>query len=176
MDQPTHDLDPQVRRIFDRLKVTPQHFLDYERGLAHQVFTPVTEVVWTVIDRRAWLWPFYYLWRIDLDAVDRGLKSALDAKGVGYCYMLRQNGKLVHFASSGWAQLPTDGDTPWLFHIPMNIASVSKFVTAIALIRLLRDLNIPVTRSIGDYLPQYWSVGAGVGSITFENLLRHEAG
>jgi len=169
-------LDPQVRRIFDRLRVTPQHFLNYESGLAHELFTPAPEIEWTVPRRPAWQWPFYYFWRIDLDALDRGLRSALDATGVGYCYMLKRNGKLVHFASSGWAQLPADGDVPWLFHIPMNVASVSKFVTAIALIRLLRDFGIPVTRSIGAYLPQYWSLGAGVGSITFENLLRHEAG
>jgi hypothetical protein len=176
MDRPTHDVDPQVRQIFDRLRITPQHFLDYQSGLADQLFTPVTEVDWTFARRRAWQWPLYYLWRIDIDAVDRGLRSGLDATGVGYCYMLKQKGKLVHFRSSGWAQLPADGDTPWLFHVPMNVASVSKFVTAIALIRLLRDLKIPVTRSIGSYLPQYWSVGTGVGSITFKDLLRHETG
>lgn len=169
-------LDPQSRRIFDRLRVTPQHFLDYESGRAHELFTPLTEIEWTVTRRGWWLWPLNYFWRIDLDTLDRGLRSGLDATGVGYCYMLKRKGKLVHFASSGWAQLPADGDVPWLFHIPMNIASVSKFVTAIALIRLLRDLAIPVTRSIGAYLPQYWSLGAGVGSITFEDLLRHEAG
>ena len=176
MNRSPHDLDPEVRQIFDRLRVTPQHFFDYESGLAHALFTPVSEVDWKVAGGLGWSWPFYYFWRIDLNAVDRGLRSGLDATGVGYCYMLKRRGKLVHFAASGWAELPGDGDIPWLFHIPMNVASVSKFVTAIGLIRLLRDLNIPVTRAVADYLPQYWSFGAGVGSITFENLLRHETG
>jgi CubicO group peptidase (beta-lactamase class C family) len=176
MEQPTHDIDPHVRRIFDRLRITPQHFLDYESGLARQPFTQLTEVDWAVTRRRGWRWPFSAFWRIDLDALGRGLRSGLDAAGVGYCYILKRQGKLVHFGASGWAQLPADGATPWLFHIPMNVASVSKFVTAIALIRLLRDLKIPVTQSIGSYLPQYWSVGTGAGWITFANLLRHEAG
>src|SRR5262245_33333875 len=88
-------LDPQLQRTFDRLRVTPQHFLDYESGLAHQLHTPFTEVEWTVTRRPGWLWPFSNLfWRIDLDAVDRGLKSGLDATGAGYCYMLKQDGKL----------------------------------------------------------------------------------
>jgi CubicO group peptidase (beta-lactamase class C family) len=176
MDRPADELDPQVQQIFHRLKVTPQHFLDYERGLADRVRTPVDKIAWTVIGRLGWPWPFYLLWRIDVDAVDRGLRSGLDATGVGYCYMLKRRGKLVHFGSSGWAQLPGDGDIPWLFHISMNIASVSKFVTAIAVIRLLRDLKIPVTTPVAGYLPNYWPRGAGIDAITFENLLRHEAG
>jgi hypothetical protein len=60
----------------------------------------------------------------------------------------------------------------------MNVASVSKFVTAIATVILLRELgNKPDTTPIANYLPQYWwPVGPGVGAITFRDLLRHEAG
>jgi TolB protein len=106
-----------------------------------------------------------------------GTRLAFDRNYVGEMHEGDCSGIcLIDADGSGLIQLPADGDVPWLFHIPMNVASVSKFVTAIALIRLLRDLGIPVTRSIGAYLPQYWSVGAGAGSITFENLLRHEAG
>ena len=176
MDRRTDELDPQVQQIFDRLKVTPQRFVDYERGLADQLRMPVDKIAWTITGRLGWPWPFYLIWRIDLDAVNRGLRSGLDATGVGYCYMLKRRGKLIRFGSSGWGQLPGDGDIPWWFHIPMNIASVSKFVTAVAVIRLLRDLKIPVTTSVAAYLPNYWSRGAGVDAITFENLLRHEAG
>ena len=176
MDHPPHDLDPQVRQIFDRLRVTPQHFLDYESRLAHALLLPVSEIEWKVAGGLRRRWPLSVFFRIDLNAVDRGLRSGLAATGAGYCYMLTRRGKLLHFASSGWAELPGDGDVPWLFHIPMNVASVSKFVTAIGLIRLLRDLSIPVTSAVAGYLPQYWSFGPGVGSITFENLLRHEAG
>jgi len=35
MNRSAHDLDPEVRQIFDRLRVTPQHFFDYKSGLAH---------------------------------------------------------------------------------------------------------------------------------------------
>lgn len=176
MNEPTHDLDLHIQRIFDRLRITPQHVLEYQRGVATRPVVPFTEVQWTVEHRAAWGWPLSYLFRIDLDALGRGLRAGLDATGVGYCYMLKRNGTLVAFGSSGWAELPGDGDVPWLFHIPMNVASVSKFVTAIALIRLLRDLKVPVTQPIGTYLPQYWAKGAGVGAITFANLLRHETG
>lgn len=176
MDRPIQDFDPRVRMIFDRLRVTPQHFLDYSGGLGKEVRIPVDKIDWTIPGQVGWPWPLSLLWRVDLGAVDRGLRSGLDASGVGYCYMLKQDGKLMHFGASGWAELPGDGDVPWLFHIRMNVASVSKFVTAIGIIRLLRDLNIPVTQPVAPYLPQYWSFGGGIDSITFENLLRHEAG
>lgn len=176
MDQHAHEIDPQVRRLFDRLRITPQYLLDYRDGVAHAPAASISKLHWTIEPRRVWAWPFSYLWRIDVDAVGRGLRAGLDATGVGYCYLVRRSGKVVHFGTSGWAQLPGDGDTPWWFHIPMNIASVSKFITAIALIRLLRDLGIPVTQTIGSFLPQYWSVGAGVSALTFANLLRHESG
>ncbi len=41
----------------------------------------------------------------------------------------------------------------------MNMASVSKFVAAIAVVRLLRANNLPLTTAIGGFLPQYWVRG-----------------
>src|SRR5215204_5638405 len=58
----------------------------------------------------------------------------------------------------------------------MNVGSVSKFVTAIPTDKLLRSLNIRLTRPIASFLPQYWTTGTGVGAITFHDLLRHESG
>jgi hypothetical protein len=51
-------LEPHVLRIFDRLRVTPQHFLDYQSGRTHELLSPLREIEWTVARRRAWLWPF----------------------------------------------------------------------------------------------------------------------
>jgi CubicO group peptidase (beta-lactamase class C family) len=58
----------------------------------------------------------------------------------------------------------------------MNMASVSKFVTAIAVVRLLRANNLALTTTIGRFLPQYWTRGTGSDAVTFHALLRHEAG
>src|SRR5205814_1132343 len=58
----------------------------------------------------------------------------------------------------------------------MNMGSVSKFVTAIAVVRLFRDSGMSLKTSIAGFLPQYWTQGTGVAGITFRELLRHEAG
>ena len=90
--------------------------------------------------------------------------------------MMKRKGKPVYFRSSGWAQLPDDGFVGWGLHVPMNIGSVSKVVTAVATVRLLRELNISLKTPIADFLPQYWPTGPGVDAITFHDLLRHRSG
>jgi CubicO group peptidase (beta-lactamase class C family) len=176
MARVTRKQDAEVRRILDRLGLTPQQFLDFNPHPAPDPLTRASEIDWTITRPSRLGWPFTLFWRINFDTLNEGLRSMLDPLGVGYCYMIRRNGKLKYFGSSGWARLPDDGQIPWLFHIPMNIASVSKFITAIATIRLLRDLKLPVTTPIAAYLPQYWTFGAGIRAITFDNLLRQESG
>ena len=130
------------------------------------------------------------MFQIDVDKFNRELQSALNALSplggvpVGYIYMIKQKGQIVHVESKGSAQLPGDpqsgqGNVVWDATVPMNIASVSKFVTAIAVVRLLDSLQskgVTVNTPIANYLPQYWTQGSNAGAITFHQLLRHEAG
>jgi hypothetical protein len=177
MTQRGSDQDAQVRRIFDALKVTPERLLDFQQSVGRDpIFTVADKINPDLIPPSQIPRPFTWLWRINLDTFDQGLRNALDPLGVGYCYMMKRKGKLVHLRSSGWAQLPNDGSVGWGPHVPMNVASVSKFVTAMATIRLLRESNISVKTPIAGFLPQYWPTGPGVDAITFHDLLRHESG
>jgi CubicO group peptidase (beta-lactamase class C family) len=177
MDRPDSDRYLEITRIFDRLGVTPQQLFEHKSNTAREAaLTSINEINWTVDRPSRAFSPFAFLWRINLDTLNNALQANLNAAGIGYCYMIKKKGKIVHLGASGWAQMPSDGDIRWLFHVPMNIASVSKFVTAIATIRLLRDLKIPVTTPIIGFLPQYWTFGPNVGAITFADLLRHESG
>jgi Beta-lactamase len=178
MIQRGSDPDAQVRRILDALKVTPERFLDFHQGVVVRdaVFTVADKINPDLIRPSKIPRPFKWLWRINLDTFDEALRKTLDPKSVGYCYMLKRKGKLVYLRSSGWAQLPNDGSVGWDAHVPMNVGSVSKFITAIATIRLLRESNISLNTLIVDFLPQYWTIGSGVGTITFHDLLRHESG
>jgi len=171
-----HETDVQTVRILDALRITPQHFLDFEHGIGRQAVSTVDKINPILIRPSRTRWPFTEFWEINLDTFHQGLRTTLDPLGVGYCYMMRRSGKLVHFHASGWAQLRNDGDLGWGLHIPMNIASVSKFITAIATVRLLRNKNIPLKTPIAGFLPQYWTQGPGIGKVTFHDLLRHEAG
>ena len=61
----------------------------------------------------------------------------------------------------------------------MHVASVSKLMTAMAMMVLFRDHPIfdpPWDAPIYDYLPNYWEKGPNIGNITFRNLFNHTAG
>ena len=170
------DRNAEVGGILDSLGITTQRLLDFEHGIGRASVSTVDKLEPVLMRPSRVRWPFTSLWRINLDTFDQDLRSALDALGVGYCYMIRRKGIIVRVGSSGWAQLPNDGQVAWRLHIPMNVGSVSKFVTAIATVRLLTSSDISPKSPIAAFLPQYWTQGAGIGAITFHDLLRHEAG
>jgi beta-lactamase family protein len=181
MTQPAGQ-DPQVQQILDRLKITPQQLFGEPINTAEAARSTVDRLEPDLVRADRPLWPALF-WRINLDTLSRSLENALNAVRVGYCYMLKRNGKLAHGRSVGWAQLPPtngpdtdDGSVAWQYHVPMNVGSVSKFVTAVAVVRLLNDLNIPLATPIVDFLPAYWRPHFTVSQISFRALLRHESG
>jgi CubicO group peptidase (beta-lactamase class C family) len=181
MTRSVSDQEVQAGRVLDALGITAQQFLDFEHDIGREAVSTVDQIEPILVRPSRVRWPLTFLWRMNLDTFNQNLRTALDALGVGYCYMIKRKGRIVHIGSSGWAQLPddpTDGDgqVAWGLHIPMNVASVSKFVTAIATVRLLRGAGIPLKTPVAGFLPQYWVQGGGIGAITFHDLLRHEAG
>jgi CubicO group peptidase (beta-lactamase class C family) len=59
----------------------------------------------------------------------------------------------------------------------MHVASVSKLMTAMAMMVLFRDNNnMSPDANIVDYLPDYWTKGSNIEHITFRNLFNHTSG
>jgi hypothetical protein len=57
-----------------------------------------------------------------------------------------------------------------------NIASVSKTITAVAILQLLHKRGITIDATISPYLYSDWSKGPNIGQITFRELLTHTSG
>lgn len=105
-------------------------------------------------------------------AIDRKFRQA----SAGYVMQLRQNGTTLSSKSYQWAKRPGDGGLSWDAGQRMHIASISKLVTAIALVKLLDDKGIDENARIIDYLPEHWAKGENIDKITFAQLMRHETG
>ncbi len=58
----------------------------------------------------------------------------------------------------------------------MEIASISKTITAAATVKLISDQGLSLTDQIGPYFPESWEVHDDVASLTFEDLLLHNTG
>jgi CubicO group peptidase (beta-lactamase class C family) len=105
-------------------------------------------------------------------ALHNGLKDQV----VGYAMQLRQHGNPLQTLIWNWSKNPADGSSGWNLDTHMHVASLSKFVTAIAMAKALDDKNISYDAKIIDYLPTYWAKGANVDKITFRNLMQHKSG
>lgn len=112
----------------------------------------------------------------DVTLFEQGIRSRLDGQAIGYAYAINRNGQLVREDGVGSARLA--GESPRLQDARkrMNIASVTKTLTAVALLQLLEQNGIGVNESIAPYLPPEWTLGPGVTSLSFSDLLRHESG
>ncbi|MCA1616828.1 MAG: beta-lactamase family protein [Acidobacteria bacterium] len=104
------------------------------------------------------------------------LHSVLSTLTAGYVMEVRQNGSSIFATGAGWAQTPNDRSVGWTVNTRMHIASASKFLTAVGLVKLLDSKGISYDEKIINHLPPYWSKGPNVDKITFRHLLNHKSG
>ena len=80
-------------------------------------------------------------------------------------------------AVAGQARIPPDTNPQAMSpDLPMNIASVSKTLTAIAVLQLLARDGLTIDTPIKDYIYNDWSLGRYVSQMTFKELLSHHSG
>ncbi len=117
------------------------------------------------------------LLRFDIDRFEARLRSVFDAQSVGWAYAIARAGTLQRSGSLGLAR--TAANPPATLQTEnkrMQVASVSKTLTAIVALRLLADRGLTADTPIGPWLPSHWPQGAGVFGLTFRNLMTHRSG
>jgi hypothetical protein len=114
--------------------------------------------------------------RLDVPAFVAELHETMKDSVAGYMMQLRRNGQTIATLQWNWSRRPSEGGLGWLPERRMHVASVSKLITSIALVRLLHERNISLDAPIAGHLPTVWARGPGIGQITFRHLLTHESG
>lgn len=106
------------------------------------------------------------------------LENRLKGKSVGYAFVVsHENGRFTDSRAGGDARRAPDANPRKMtVDDKLNIASVSKTITAGALLKLLNLKNIGVDTKMSVYLPAFWAKGANVDTITFRELLTHRSG
>lgn len=112
----------------------------------------------------------------NLNKFEEKLHSALDGKCVGYQYSISQDNVILRSKGYGYARIPAEGGDLMSPCSRMNIASVSKTITAVAMLQVLEANQIQVDDFIAPYLPANWVKGSGVNQVTFRQLLSHNSG
>ena len=116
---------------------------------------------------------------VSVDAMVAGINSRL-GDAVGYAYTIARNGRVVVRTASGG----TPGRRRHPAFTPttrLELMSVTKKMTAIALLKLLQAEGVRVDSPIARWLPLQWrkaggSRGRAPTPITFRHLLTHNSG
>jgi hypothetical protein len=128
--------------------------------------------------------------KFDLDLFETNLRKAFDGKATGYAYAINQNKQLQRSGANGYAILARDIqgiliDPKGVIHhqtLRMNIASVSKPVTAVTVLRLLQENkvagypNLTIYSKVAPFLPTTWKQGPKVADLTFKELMSQYSG
>ncbi len=115
----------------------------------------------------------------DIDRFEQNVRARLDAKCVvGYAYIISQNGQLARHDARGDAILSSAGaNQSMTIDTRLSLASVSKFITALAIIRAVYDNpKVQFSDPIGPYLPASFAPTDDFKNITIHQLLTHTSG
>lgn len=105
------------------------------------------------------------------------LDARLKGKSAGYAFYVTYKNGLAHGRAGGDARrLPDPDPRKMTLDDKFNIASVSKTISAAAVLKLLNEKQLKTDTSIAAYLPPDWTLGNNFKTITFGQLLKHRSG
>ncbi|MBC7850421.1 MAG: serine hydrolase [Chitinophagaceae bacterium] len=105
------------------------------------------------------------------------IKNSAATMPRGYSFVINQNGKWADTSSYGVASMSRAGSfTAMHPDQEINIASVTKAMTSVAVQQLLKKNNLKLTDQIGQWLPIYFYAAKEVRELTFVELLTHTSG
>lgn len=117
-----------------------------------------------------------------VDKFEQNLKTALDGKTVGYSYSISRKGTQVRKGAGGaavasWDNPASGQSVAHAANKRQDLASCSKTITALTLMRLLQDKNMSEKAKMVDYLPSFWeNPSTTLAEVSLESLLKHESG
>jgi len=112
------------------------------------------------------------------------IRAQLSGKCTGWAFVINKNGQEAIAEAGGDAivegdQLSNNVNLNQRSFTPdtrVQVASVSKTITAIAVLRLLQDTGIGLNAAVWPYLPSDWELGNNFEGVRFRHLLSHTSG
>lgn len=106
------------------------------------------------------------------------LNDSLINRGFGYSFVVYKNDALLGSGTGGLqaTTVEADKDFPITLDSKMQIASMTKTLTAASFLKVAQEKGIKTTDKIIDYLPKTWVKGPNIDLITFKELLTHTSG
>lgn len=131
---------------------------------------------------------------VSINTMVQDIRDKLENNTTGFAFVINRRGEEVAAGAWGAARTNINSYSSMTVDTRMNVASVSKNISAIALLQLLEEKAISIDTPIGHWLPPSWirgngftppaAVGAKIISgiytpteyLTFRHLLQHKTG
>jgi hypothetical protein len=116
---------------------------------------------------------------IDYDKLEATIREICAENFIGWGYAICEGPKLTRSGGAGAAVLSRATGKrrkPFNEHTRMTIASLSKTVTASAIVRALLRRGLSVDHKIKNFLPAHFELGPGLEDTTFRQLMAMDAG
>jgi len=114
---------------------------------------------------------------LDVAALANDIEARIKPDVMGYQIVVFADGSLRATRAGGNARQAADAPQRKMeVGDKINVASVSKTVTAAALLHALNAKNISVDSPIWSYLPKHWPLHSSIKTITFRQLLAMRSG
>ena len=111
---------------------------------------------------------------------DKAVNKKMEGLVKGYALAVGDKDGIKGRSAGGWAQDPADGDVAMSTKIPSCIGSVTKMMSAVALLNLLEAMpDVKLDTPVFSKLPKKWQqkyAGTLVECITYRQLLQHRTG
>lgn len=113
----------------------------------------------------------------DFELFAQKIEEACEGNCVGYGYAIIHGRRVVASGAGGWAR--NEHNPPALqfsANTRLDLASCTKFLTAITTLDALEKRGLTVEEPIGNWLPTDWNVHPDVAKLTFRQVLAHQSG
>lgn len=115
---------------------------------------------------------------MDLDRLERKIDQRLAPFALGHGWSIAQDGQALRSGANGMRRIPGSAKgmanpLPYTEHTLIEVASTSKTVTLIAVVKALRACGITVDSPVSPHLPPAWVRGPGMSTVTLRPLLSH---
>lgn len=112
---------------------------------------------------------------LDIGQMGEKISKALAGNCVGYAATVSAGSRVP--VAGGLRRTAADSPSrPSSTSARVNVASVAKPITAVAVLQLLAAKRLSINTKILAYLPSDWTKGPNVNTITFRELLTHTSG
>jgi Beta-lactamase/Bacterial tandem repeat domain 1 len=111
---------------------------------------------------------------------EQAVNNKMKNRPKGYAFAIGNKDGIKGHSAGGWAQDPADGNLTMAANIPSCIGSVTKMISATALLNLLEAIpGVRLDDPIFVHLPKKWQQkykGSRVEDLSYRQLLQHRSG